>query len=55
MLVALLGLGTASIMAANGDMGREKWTLPAGVQARRLIKLGGKLPVNLLVGTYYNA
>ena len=29
--------------------------MPVGLQAGRLIKLGGKLPVNLLVGAYYNA
>jgi hypothetical protein len=26
-----------------------------GAQAGRLIKIGGKLPVNLLIGAYYNA
>jgi hypothetical protein len=29
--------------------------LPVGAQAGRLIKLADKLPVNLLVGAYYNA
>lgn len=28
--------------------------MPVGAQAGRLIKIGGKLPVNLLVGAYYN-
>ena len=48
-------VGTAPIMTANWDTGGQKWTLPVGAQAGRLIKLGGKLPVNLLLGAYYNA
>jgi len=36
-------------------LGGGKWTLPFGAQAGRLIKIGGKLPVNLLIGAYYNA
>jgi hypothetical protein len=42
-------------MTANWDTGGTKWTIPVGMQAGRLIRLGGKLPVNLLVGAYYNA
>jgi hypothetical protein len=48
-------VGTVPIITANWQAGGEKWTLPVGAQAGRLIKLGGKLPVNLLVGAYYNA
>jgi hypothetical protein len=48
-------IGTSLISTANWDAGGEKWTLPVGAQAGRLIKIGGKLPVNLLVGAYYNA
>jgi hypothetical protein len=49
-------VGSNLIMTASWDTGGEKWTLPVGIQAGRLItKLGGKLPVNLLVGAYYNA
>lgn len=48
-------VGTSSIATANWVSGGEKWTLPVGAQFGRLIKLGGKLPVNLLVGAYYNA
>lgn len=33
----------------------EKWTLPVAGQFGRLIKVGGKLPANLLIGAYYNA
>jgi len=48
-------VGTAPIITANWLSGGEKWTLPIGAQAGRLIKIGGKVPVNLLVGAYYNA
>jgi hypothetical protein len=48
-------VGTVPIMSANWDTGGEKWTLPVGVQAGRVIKIGGKLPVKLEVGAYYNA
>jgi len=48
-------VGTVPIVTANWDTGGEKWTLPVGVQAGRVIKLGGKLPVKLEMGAYYNA
>jgi len=48
-------VGTVPIMTANWDAGGEKWTLPVGVQAGRVIKVAGKLPVKLEVGAYYNA
>lgn len=48
-------VGTVPIITANWLSGGEKWTLPVGAQAGRLIKIGGKLPVNLLAGAYYNA
>ena len=48
-------VGTSLITTANWDTGGEKWTLPVGAQAGRLIKIAGKLPVNLLIGAYYNA
>ncbi len=48
-------VGTVPIVTANWLSGGEKWTLPIGAQAGRLIKIGGQLPVNLLVGAYYNA
>jgi hypothetical protein len=47
--------GSAPIATASWDTGGTKWTVPVGAQVGRLIKLGGKLPVNLLVGAYYNA
>ena len=48
-------IGTVPIITASWDTGGEKWTLPIGAQFGRLIRIGGKLPVNLLVGAYYNA
>jgi hypothetical protein len=43
------------IITGNLDAPGAKWTLPAGVQGGRLIKIGNKLPVNLVLGAYYNA
>jgi hypothetical protein len=48
-------IGTSVVSTANWDAGGEKWTLPVGIQGGRLIKIGGKLPVNLILGAYYNA
>lgn len=49
-------VGTVPIITANWlTTGSKAWTLPLGAQAGRLIKIGGKLPVNLLIGAYYNA
>lgn len=48
-------VGTAPIITASWLTGGAKWTLPVGIQMGRLIRIGGKLPVNLLVGAYYNA
>ena len=48
-------VGTSPITTANWDAGGAKWTLPVGAQFGRLIKIADKLPVNLLVGAYYNA
>ncbi len=48
-------VGTVPIVTANFDAPGAKWTLPVGLQGGRLIKIGNKLPVNLLVGAYYNA
>jgi hypothetical protein len=31
------------------------WTMPVGAQIGHVVKIGGKLPVNFLVGAYYNA
>jgi hypothetical protein len=48
-------VGTSLVTTANWDTGGQKWTLPVGAQFGRLIKIADKLPVNLLVGAYYNA
>ncbi len=48
-------VGTVPIITANFDAPGAKWTLPVGLQGGRLIKIENKLPVNLLVGAYYNA
>lgn len=48
-------VGTVPIITANWlASGNNAWTLPAGAQAGRLIRLGGKLPVDLLLGAYGN-
>lgn len=48
-------VGSVPIITANWDAPGTKWTLPVGLQGGRLIKISGKLPVNLLVGAYYDA
>ena len=35
--------------------GNKAWTLPVGAEIGKVVKIGGKLPVNLQVGAYYNA
>jgi hypothetical protein len=42
---------TADWNASHPDM----WTVPVGGGIGRIIKLGGKLPLNLQLGAYYNA
>jgi len=49
-------VGTAPIITASWPSPNNKaWTVPIGAQAGRVIKIGGKLPVNLAIGAYYNA
>jgi hypothetical protein len=49
-------LGSAPIITANWlTAGNDAWTLPVGAQVGRVVKIGGVLPVNFLVGAYYNA
>jgi len=48
-------VGSSMVTTASWDTGGRKWTLPVGGQFGRLIKIADKLPVNLLVGAYYNA
>ena len=47
-------VGTVPMITANWLAGGEKWTLPLGGHIARVVKLGGMLPVNLLLGAYYN-
>ena len=49
-------VGTSPIITANWlAAGNNAWTLPVGADIGRVVKIGGKLPVNFLVGAYYNA
>ncbi len=49
-------VGTSPIITANWlTSGDHAWTLPVGANVGRVIKIGGKLPINLSVGAYYNA
>jgi len=49
-------IGSAPVITANWlTSGDKAWTLPVGGLFGRVIKLGGKLPVNLSLGAYYNA
>jgi hypothetical protein len=49
-------VGTSPIITANWlTAGNDAWTLPVGADIGRVVKIGGKLPVNFLVGAYYNA
>ena len=44
------------IITANWlTAGDKAWTLPVGAQVGRVVKIGGKLPVNFALGAYYNA
>ncbi len=49
-------VGTAPIITADWlTAGDKAWTLPVGAHVGKVVKIGGKLPVNLLLGAYYNA
>jgi hypothetical protein len=47
-------LSSAPIITDDQDHAGRKWTVPVGAVAGRIIKLGGKLPVKLSFGGYYN-
>ena len=48
-------LGSGPVITANWLVSGDKaWTLPVGGGGGRVIKIGGKLPVNLFIGAYYN-
>ncbi|WP_296707321.1 hypothetical protein [Rhodoblastus sp.] len=44
---------SSPIVTANWETQGTKWTVPVGGGVGRVIKIG-KLPVNLMVGAYYN-
>jgi hypothetical protein len=46
-------VGSSPIITANWQANGTKWTVPIGADAGRVIRIG-KLPVNLLLGAYYN-
>jgi hypothetical protein len=48
-------VGTNPTITADWMANGAKWVLPVGALAGRVIVLGGKLPVYLQVGAYYNA
>jgi len=47
-------MSSAPIITDDEDHAGRKWTVPVGVVGGRIIKLGGKLPVKLSFGGYYN-
>jgi hypothetical protein len=48
-------VGTSPIITANWlTTGDHAWTLPVGGNVGRVVKIGGKLPVNFSLGAYYN-
>jgi hypothetical protein len=49
-------VGSSPVITASWPaLDNKAWTLPVGGQVGRVVKIGGKLPVNLSLGTYYNA
>jgi hypothetical protein len=49
-------VGTSPIITANWlTAGNYAWTLPVGANVGKVVKIGGKLPVNFSLGAYYNA
>jgi hypothetical protein len=51
-----LYLTSAPILTSNwnGESG-DQWTIPFGAGIGKIVKVGGKLPLNLQAGAYYNA
>jgi hypothetical protein len=51
-----LYLTSAPILTSdwNAESG-DQWTIPFGAGIGKIVKLGGKLPLNLQAGAYYNA
>lgn len=50
-----LYLSSAPIITSNWNAeSGDEWTIPLGAGIGKIVKLGGKLPLNLQVGAYYN-
>ena len=47
-------INSAPIITADWETPGRKWTVPVGTAFGRIIRLGGKLPVKLSLGGYYN-
>ena len=47
-------MSSAPLITADWETRGRKWTVPVGLVGGRIIKLGGKLPVKLSLGGYYN-
>jgi hypothetical protein len=48
-------VGSDPIITANWNVSSEdRWTVPIGGYAGKIVKLGGKLPLNLQLGAFYN-
>ena len=48
-------VSSAPTFAADELPDGAKWMLPVGAQVGRVVEIDGKLPVDLLVGVYYDA
>ena len=47
-------VASAPIITDDETHAGRKWTVPVGLVGGRIIKLGGKLPVKVEIGGYYN-
>ena len=48
-------VGTVPTITSVRTSAGERWTLPVGAHIGRVVKIGGRLPVALLAGAYYDA
>ena len=50
-----LYINSAPIFTANWEAeDGQKWIVPVGAGIGKIVKIGGKLPLNLYAGYYYN-
>ena len=47
-------INSAPLITCNELGSGRKWTVPVGVEGGRIIRLGGKLPIKVAAGAYYN-